>query len=149
MVIKMLDSPGSKLALIFTIGFVIVLIGIGIQTDVFSILNKDVSLKVDTIGDVLANPQKFIGQKITVSGYYFQGDNPIGEGFIASEPVQQPILEGSLNNVDLLLINISTINMSLNDIALYDFTGTIHSQVYTGVYPTSSIILSVEKITLA
>jgi len=81
----MLDSLGSKLALIFAIGFVIVLIGVGIQTDVFSILNKDTSLNVYTIGDVLANPQKFIGQKITVPGYYFQGDRPVGEGFITSE----------------------------------------------------------------
>jgi hypothetical protein len=145
----MLDSLGSKLALIFTIGFVIVLIGVGIQTDVFSILNKDTSLKVYTIGDVIANPQKFIGQKITVPGYYFQEDRPVGKGFISSELVQQPILEGSLDNVDLMLINLSTTNMSLSDSTLYDFTGVVHSQGNTGVYQTSSIILSVEKITLA
>ncbi len=145
----MLDSLGSKLALIFAIGFVIVLIGVGIQTDVFSILNKDTSLNVYTIGDVLANPQKFIGQKITVPGYYFQGDRPVGEGFITSELVQQPILEGSLGNVDLMLINLSTINMSLSDSTLYDFTGIVHSQGNTRVYQTSSIILSVEKVTLA
>ena len=145
----MLDSLGSKLALIFTIGFVIVLIGVGIQTDVFSILNKDTSLNVYTIGDVIANPQKFIGQKITVPGYYFQGDRPVGEGFITSELVQQPILEGSLGNVDLMLINLSTINMSLSDSTLYDFIGIVHSQGNTGVYQTSSIILSVEKVTLA
>jgi len=145
----MLDSTGSKLALIFVVGLVIVLVGVGIQTDVFSILNKDTSLNVYSIGDILANPQKYIGQKITVLGYYFQGDRPHGEGFITSEFVQQPIIEGSLDNVDLMLINISTINMSFNKSVLYDFTGIVVSPGYAGGYPTSSLILSVEKVSLA
>ncbi len=147
--IKILDSLGSKLALIVTVGVVLVIIGVGIQTDVFSVRNKATSLKVYSIGDVLANPQRYAGQKITVLGYYFQGGRPHGEGFITSELVQQPVLEGSLDNVDMMLINISKINMVFNESAQYDFTGTLLSQGSTGVYLTTSIILSVEKVELA
>ena len=142
----MFESTGSKLAVIFVIGFVVVLIGVGIRTDVFSIQNKDKSLSIYSIGDVMVDPQKYIGQKITVAGYYLHGDLPNTEGYITSELVQQPIIEGSLDTVDLMIINISGMNTSLNESALYDFTGTLMSQ---GVYPTESIILSVEKVELA
>jgi hypothetical protein len=148
-VIKILDSVGSKLALIATVGLVLVIIGVGIQTDVFSILNKGTSLNVYSIGDVLTNPQKYAGQKITVLGYYFQGDRPHGEGFISSELVRQPVLEGSLDNINMMLINISKINMVFNESAQYDFTGTLLKQGSPGVYPSASIILSVEKVELA
>jgi len=93
----------------------------------------------------MADTQKYIGQKITVPGYYLQWDRPKGEGYITSELVQQPIIEGSLDNVDLMIINISGINTTFNGSVLYDFTGTLFSQ---GVYPTVSIILSVDKVEL-
>lgn len=144
----MFDSIGSKLAVIFIVGFVFVLIGVGIRTDVFSIQNKDKSLSIYSIGDVMADPQKYIGQKITVPGYYFHGDLPNGEGYITSELVQQPIIEGSLDNVDLMIINISGVNTTFNESVLYDFIGTLISQGYT-TYPTTSIILSIEKVELA
>jgi len=143
----MLNSIGSKLAVIFVVIFAVVLIGIGIRYDVFSIQNKDKNLNIHSIGDVIADPQKYIGQKITVQGYYFQGDLPEGKGYISSGLVQQPVIEGSLDNVDLMIINISSINTTFNESALYDFTGTLVSQGYTA-YPTDSIILSVEKVEL-
>jgi len=143
----MLDSIGSKLAVIFVIGFVIVLIGVGIQTDIFQIQNKDKSLNLYSIGDVIADPQKYIGQKITVPGYYFHGNLPNGEGYVTSELLQQPIIEGSLNNVDFMIINISGVNITFNESVLYDFTGTLLSQGYA-TYPTTSVILSVEKVEL-
>jgi hypothetical protein len=142
----MFESTGSKLAVIFVISFVVVLIGVGFRTDVFSIQNKDKSLNTYSIGDVMVNPQKYIGQKITVPGYYFHGDLANGEGYITSELVQQPIIEGSLDNVDLMIINISGLNTTFNESVLYDFTGTLISR---GAYSTESIILSVEKVELA
>jgi hypothetical protein len=142
----MLDSTGSKLAAVFVVGFVVVLIGIGIRTDVFSIQNKDKSLSIYSIGDIMSDPQKYIGQRITVPGYYFQGNLPNQERYITSEQVQQPIIEGSLDNVDLMRINISMVNTTFNQSVLYDFTGTLISQ---GIYPTISIILSLEKVELA
>jgi hypothetical protein len=143
---KMLDSTGSKLAVIFVICFVVVLIGVGIRTDIFSIQNKDKSLNIYSIGDVTTNPQKYIGQKITIPGYFLQGDLPHGEGYITSGLVQQPIIEGSLDNVDWIILNVSGINVAFNESAIYDFTGTVVSQ---GTYPTTSIILSVEIVELA
>jgi hypothetical protein len=143
----MLDSIGSKLTVIFAVGFVVILIGVGIGNDVFSIQNKDKSLNIYSIGAIMADPQKYIGQKITVPGYYFQNDLPNKEGYITSELVQQPIIEGSLDTVDLMIINISGINTTFNGSVLYDFTGTLISQGYT-TYPTTSVILSVEKVEL-
>jgi len=141
----MLDSVGSKLALIFAVGFVIVLIGVGIQIDVFSILSKDKHLDIYSIGDVIADPQKYIGKNITVPGYYFQGDRPNGEGYISSELVPQPILEGSLNQVGLMVVNISKVNMTFDESVLYDFTGTLLEKGNTS-YSTALIILNVEKV---
>ncbi len=141
----MLDSTGSKIALIFVIGFVVILIGVGIRYDVFSIQNKDKSLSIYSIGDVMVDPQKYVGQKITVPGYYLQANRPKGEGYITSELVQQPIIEGSLDNVDLMIINISRINTTFDESLLYDFTGTLVTQ---GAYPSASILLSVEKVEL-
>jgi hypothetical protein len=141
----MFESTGSKLAVIFVIGFVVVLIGVGIRTDVFSIQNKDKTLNINSIGDVMVDPQKYIGQKITVPGYYFHGDLPNREGYITSELVQQPIIEGSLDNIDLMIINISGVNTTFNESVLYDFTGTLMSR---GAYPSESIILSVENVEL-
>ncbi len=142
----MFESTGSKLAVIFVIGFVIVLIAVGIRTDVFSIQNKDKTLNINSIGNVMVDPQKYIGQKITVPGYYFQGNLPNRKGYITSELAQQPIIEGSLDNIDLMIINISGVNTTLNESVLYDFTGTLLSR---GVYPTETIILSVENVELA
>ena len=142
----MFESTGSKLAVIFVIGFVVVLIAVGIRTDVFSIQNKDKTLNINSIGNVMVDPQKYIGQKITVPGYYLQGNLVNNEGYITSEHVQQPIIEGSLDNVDLMIINISGVNTTLNESVLYEFTGTLMSR---GAYPTESIILSVENVELA
>ncbi len=142
----MLDSTVSKLSLIFVVGFVIVLIGVGIRMDIFSIQNKDKSLDFYSIGDVMADPQKFVGQTITAKGYYLQSNRPKGEGYITSELIQQPILEGSLDNVDWIIVNVSRLNMTFNESVLYDFTGTLVAQ---GTSPTISFILSVEKVELA
>jgi hypothetical protein len=139
----MLDSLGSKLALVCVIGLVIVLIGVGIQTDVFSILNKDKSQNILSIGDLNANPKQHAGQKITVQGYFLEWDLPIGDGYITSELLQPPIIEGSLNDVDFIIANISGVTTSINDSVLYDFTGIWVSQ---GIYPTISYTLSIEKI---
>lgn len=143
----MLDSVGAKLAVIFVIIVMVVLIVLGMNFDVFSIQSKDKSLDLYSIGEVMADPQKYIGQKVTVQGYYYQGDLPNGEGYVSSGFVQQPIIEGSLDNVEWMIVNISRSNTSLNESSLYDFTGTLVSQEDTGS-STVSVILSVEKIEL-
>ena len=144
----MLDGIGSKLLIVITIGFVIILLSIGTATDFFSIENKDQSLNIHSIGDIMADPLEYIGEKITVRGYFFQGDVSNKEGYISSEQVQQPIIEGSLNNVDLMIVNISKVNMTFNESICYDFTGTLLSQENT-VYPAISVTLAVEKVQLA
>lgn len=143
----MFDDLGPKLLIVIIIGFVISLIGVGIATDFVSVQNKDQSLDIHSIGDIMADPQKYVGQQITVTGYYFQGDLPNGEGYISSDQIHQPILEGSLNNVDWMIINASKINMTFTESILYDFTGTLISQENT-VYPTISVLLAVEKAQL-
>jgi hypothetical protein len=124
----MLNGIAPKILLIVVIAFVGILIGVGISTDFFSIQNQDKSLNIHTVNDVLAEAEKYVGQKITVTGYYYQGDLPIGKGYIASDQVQLPIIEGSLDNVNLLLMNYSGVNITLNESALYDFTGTLMFQ---------------------
>ncbi len=139
----MLDSLGSKLALVCVIGLVIVLIGVGIQTDFFSILNKDKSQNLLSIGDLNADTKKYVNQSITVQGYFLKWDLPIGDGYITSEFLQPPILEGSLNDVDFIVANISKINISLDNTVIYDFTGTWVAQ---GSDPAISYLLTVEKV---
>lgn len=103
----MLEGIGPKLLLICVVGLVIVLIGVGISNDFFSLQNTDKSLVIRTVGDVSATPKDFVGKNITVSGYFYRDNLPVGQGYITSEPVQLPIVEGSLNNVDFLIMNYS------------------------------------------
>lgn len=139
----MLDSLASKIALVCVIGLVIVIIGVGIQTDVFSILNKDKSQNLLSIGDLNANTKQYVSQKISVQGYFLEWNLPIGDGYITSELLRPPILEGSLNDVDFIIANISGINISLNNTVLYNFTGTWVSE---GSSPSISYLLIVEKV---
>jgi hypothetical protein len=141
----MLEGIGPKLLLILVVGFTIVLIGVGISTDVFTTQNTDKSLVIRAVGDVTTTPDKFAGQKITVMGYYYQGDLPLGYGYITSDPVSQPIIQGSLNNVDFLIVNLSAYNTSLIEGVLYYFTGLFVAS-YDTVYQGASYTLLLETV---
>jgi|GEM_PF-2982862 len=142
----MLEGIGPKLVLIFVIGIVIILIGVGIGNDIFSTQTRDNSLNIHSIGEVIDSPENYIGQKITVNGYYYQDDLPDGEGYIASEQVPQPILEGTLDNIDFLLMNFSAVNITLNESIMYDFTGTLIQQENAVYNTTGSVILFLENV---
>jgi hypothetical protein len=137
----MLEGIGPKILLIAVVGFTIVMIGVGISTDFFAIQNTDKSLVIRAVGDVAATPENFIGQRITVMGYYYQGDLPDGYGYIASGPVQQPIVEGSFDNVDFLIMNFSGYQTTFTEGVLYYFTGLFVSGQNTVYHGTSYVLL--------
>jgi hypothetical protein len=119
----MLEGIGPKVLVIFAIGLTIVLVGVGISTDIFTNQNIDKSLVIRAVGDIEATPERFVGQKVTVMGYYYQGDLPTGYGYITSIPVEQPIIQGSLNDVDFLIVNFTSFNVTFEEGTLYYFTG--------------------------
>jgi hypothetical protein len=142
----MLEGIGPKLLLIFAVVFTIVMVGVGISTDLFAIQNTDKSLVIRTVGDVAASPEKFVGQKITVKGYYYQGALPLKNGYITSIPVAQPIVEGSFDNVDFLIMNFSGFTTTFDEGVLYYFTGLFISAQGT-VYHGVSYVLLLEAVT--
>jgi hypothetical protein len=141
----MLEGMGPKMLLVFVVGLTVVLIGVGISTDVFSIQNSDKSLVIRTVGDVTVTPEKFIGQRITVRGYYYHGDLPSRYGYITSAPVEQPIIEESLNTIDFLIMNFSSFNVTFGEGVLYYFTGILLSSQDT-MYHGTSYVLSLKAI---
>jgi len=141
----MLEGVGPKVLLVVVVCLTIVLVGVGISTDFFAIQNTDKSLVIRTVGDVTSTPEKFAGQTITVAGYYYQGDLPIGHGYITSEPVVLPIVEGSLNNVDFLVMNFSGFYSTFGEGVLYYFTGQFVSTVDT-LYHGQSYVLILQAI---
>jgi len=138
----MLEGIGPKLLVVAVIGLTITLIGVGIYTDIFNIKKEDKSLVIRMVGDITDNPGTFVGKRITVRGYYYQGDQPDGYGYITSDPVEQPVLEGSLNNVDFLVMNFSGFNITFEEGVLYYFTGILQSSQDSLTYETSySLVL--------
>lgn len=138
----MLEGVGPKLLVVAVVGLSIALIGVGIYTDIFNIHKEDKNLVIRVVGDITADPGLFDGQRITVQGYYYQGDQPDGHGYITSEPVEQPILEGSLNNVDFLVVNFTSFNITFNEGILYYFTGVLQPSQDALTHETSySLVL--------
>jgi hypothetical protein len=137
----MLEGVGPKVLLITVVGFTIVIIGVGLTTDLFAIQNTDKSLVIRSVGDVAATPEKFAGQRVTVMGYYYQGDLPDGYGYIASVPVQLPIVDGSFDNVDFLIMNFSGYHTTFTEGILYYFTGLFVSMQNTVYHGTSYVLL--------
>lgn len=135
-----------KILIIVVIASVVILIGVGISTDFFATQNQDKSLNLRSIGDITATPGAYIGKRISVEGYYYQGDLPNRLGYITSDLVVQPIVQGSLNNVNFLIMNYSGFNITTyNEAVLYDFTGVLLSQNGT-FYQGRSYVLSLEAI---
>ncbi len=144
-VIWMLEGVGPKLLIIGVVGLVIVIIGVGFSTDFFSFQKTDKNLVIRAVGDVSTTPKDFVGKNITVSGYFYHDDLPAGLGYITSQPIQLPIVEGSLNNVDFLIMNYSGYYDSIGEGVLYYFTGLF--QTSSGVtYPGSSYSLVLKSI---
>jgi hypothetical protein len=123
----MLGGIGPKLLMVAVVGLTIALIGVGIYTVYLYTQKEDQSLNIIAIGDITLTPEKYVGQRITVEGYYYQGDQPDGYGYITSDLVQYPILQGSLENVDFLNMNFSGLNITFDEGILYYFTGTFQS----------------------
>jgi hypothetical protein len=118
-----------------------VMVGVGLTTDLFAIQNTDKSLVIRAVGDVAATPEDFVGQKITVMGYYYHGDLPDGYGYITSVPLQQPIVQGSFDNVDFLIMNFSGFQPTFTEGVLYYFTGLFIAEHDTMYHGTSYVLL--------
>ena len=119
----------------------VALIGVGIYTVVLNTQKQDKSLVIQAIGDITTSPEKFVGQKVTVQGYYYQGDLANDHGYLTDIPVKNPIVQESLNNVNFLIINFSSFNITFSEAVLYYFTGTFESSQNTLTHVTSYSLL--------
>ena len=144
---SMLDGLGPKVLAVAVVGLTIVLIGVGIYTVFFNVQNEDKSLVIRSVGDVDASPESFVGQRITVQGYYYQGDRTQGYGYITDVPVQLPIIEGSLNDVNFLVMNFTGFNITFGQGVLYYFTGTFQASLdpYTDLTSYTLTLKAIEQ----
>jgi hypothetical protein len=134
-----------KILIVVVVASVVIVIGVGLATDFFGTQNQQKNLNLRSIGDITANPATFLGKRITVEGFYYQGDLANGYGYLTDALVQQPIVQGSFSN-QFLIMNYSGYNMStyIQGVQYY-FTGTLVSQNST-LYQGRSYFLSLEAI---
>ena len=143
---SMLGGIVTKIIVVVAIASVVILIGVGLSTDFFAIQNQRKPLNLRSIGDITVTPGAYLGKRMTVEGYYYQDDLSNGYGYITAELVQPPIVQGSLTNVDFLIMNYSGFNITTyNQGVLYDFTGMLLSQNGT-LFQGRSYVLSLEAI---
>jgi hypothetical protein len=124
---NMLEGIGPKILAVTVVGLTIALIGVGIYTDIFNTQQQEKSLVIRSVGDITATPEKFVGQRITIRGFYYQGDFADGYGYITDVPIAQPFVQGSLNSVNFLTVNFSYFNITFGQGVLYYFTGTLQA----------------------
>jgi hypothetical protein len=123
----MLEGALPKILAVAVVGLTIALIGVGIYTDVLNTQQQDKTLVIRAVGEITATPEKFVGQRITIKGYYYQGDFATGYGYITNAPITLPFVQGSLNGMDFLTVNFSQFNITFDEGVLYYFTGTLRS----------------------
>jgi hypothetical protein len=142
----MLGGVLPKIIVGVAIASVVILIGVGLSTDFFATQNQRKSLNLRSIGDITATPGAYTGKRVTVEGYYYQGDLPKGVGYVTAELVQPPIVQGSFKNIDFLIMNYSRVNITIYyESTLYYFTGILLAQNST-LFQGRSYALSLESI---
>lgn len=133
----------TKKLWILGIIFVLIVVGIAVASNVFEIKSSVEPTSFVTIGDLANNVDQYTGKNITIRGFYYQGDLPVGEGYLTSDHVELPIHDGSFDNVDYLKLNTSGFNNDFVDDVEYYVTGSIES-LETSPYPV--VIFSVEDV---
>jgi hypothetical protein len=135
-----------KILIVVVVASVVILIGVGLATDFFGTQNQQKNLNLRSIGDITATPATYLGKRITVEGFYYQGDLSNGYGYLTDALIQQPIVQGSFSNVQFLIVNYSGFNITpYNEGVQYYFTGVLLSQNST-VFQGRSYFLSLEAI---
>ncbi|HVQ01077.1 MAG TPA: hypothetical protein VMT57_06140 [Candidatus Thermoplasmatota archaeon] len=121
----MLEGVGPKILSATVIVLTIALIGVGVYTVFIATQHQEQSLTIRLVGDITVDPNKYVGQRITVQGYYYQGDFNDGYGYITDAPIALPFVQGSLNGVNFLTMNFSQFNITFSEGVLYYFTGIL------------------------
>jgi hypothetical protein len=117
------------------------LVGVGIYNVFFLTQQQEKTLTIRTVGDITTAPEHFIGQRITVRGYYYQGDLATGYGYITDVPIVQPFVQGSLNGINFLTVNFSQFNITFSEGVLYYFTGTLQASQDPATHITTYSLL--------
>ncbi len=92
--------------------------------------------------DLRNNPGSFIGETVTVEGYYYDAGTGLEEGFITSQPTTQLTPPDSTQTLD---VNYSNVNITLVDGREYRFTGKLIWVEDTPI-PEDAVIFIAEKI---
>jgi hypothetical protein len=96
---------------------------------------------------VLADYEKYVGENITVAGYFYEIDTDDTFGYVNSKEIEEPIEQGDLEEDEFLLINyslVNTIDVSAN-FRKYYFYGQVQEANFS-IYPYDIIYLNVNKI---
>lgn len=96
---------------------------------------------------VLADYEKYVGENITVAGYFYEIDTDDTFGYVNSKEIEEPIEQGDLEEDEFLLINyslVNTIDVSAN-FRKYYFHGQVQEANFS-IYPYDIIYLNVNKI---
>jgi len=133
----------TKKLWIIVIAFALIVIAIAVASDVFEIKSSVEPTSFVLIRDIINNTQDYLGKNITVRGFYYHGDLPENEGYLASDHVDLPIHEGSFENVNYLKINFSGLDINFVDDVEYYVTGTLGTSETT---PIQEIVLFVENV---
>lgn len=95
--------------------------------------------------EVVVNYADYIGENITVKGYFYDPDFGDEFAYLSAQPIEEPIEQGEFVEEELLLVNYSSIG-SIDEIDdKYLIQGTIEEVNYSE-YPVDLICLQIHQI---
>jgi len=124
--------------------FIVVIAVLVIIAAAYVYLNNatDQSIPSLTVDEIVDSSDEYLGSIISVDGFYYHGNSPVGRGYIRAsivDPLSSP--SGSVKEIS---VNHSGVNITLADEVKYRFTGTLIEDTSSPV--PGVVILMAEEI---
>lgn len=98
-----------------------------------------------SVKDVIFNSEEYLGENITVEGYFLDHFGSEQNGYISPIIEERPIEQGDLEEKVLLLIDHSKIDTILDEETKYYFSGML-TELNNVDFPTNQVIMIVDKV---